>query len=316
MSGENGRDKGEWWYFQFDPSAWHRDPGVQGLNLEERGAWLELLLRMHESPQRGRLLHDSGNPMSDDWIARILKIPLERWMAIRSILVGAGIAGVDEGSGALFNRKMLRDTEKRGREIEAKREGGRKGAEKRWHSDSSSMTGAWDTMGINSNRQNKSNPISSPALDGPEANGKTPQEGTPETFGSTEDPLKSVNYRGALCLLLSVKISEKIAKSLAGQYPLGRIAEVVEAAELQKKPSGFAIAALEGNYVVPALSELARDKILKSIEKLPKLEIPASRSRGPIVERKAGETDDAYFVRTNEAIKKQKEDGSKGPRKV
>ncbi|GAA3973832.1 hypothetical protein [Hymenobacter antarcticus] len=34
---------------QFYPGDWHKDQGVQALDLAQRGAWFELLLMMHDS---------------------------------------------------------------------------------------------------------------------------------------------------------------------------------------------------------------------------------------------------------------------------
>ena len=41
---------------QFYPGDWHKDQGVQALDLLQRGAWFELLLMMHDSDERGVLL--------------------------------------------------------------------------------------------------------------------------------------------------------------------------------------------------------------------------------------------------------------------
>ena len=56
---------------QFYPGDWHKDQGVQALDLLQRGAWFELLLMMHDSDERGVLLVN-GQPMPDAVIARSL----------------------------------------------------------------------------------------------------------------------------------------------------------------------------------------------------------------------------------------------------
>ncbi|WBO85238.1 PD-(D/E)XK nuclease-like domain-containing protein [Hymenobacter yonginensis] len=38
---------------QFYPGDWHKDQGVQALDLAQRGAWFKLLLMMHDSDERG-----------------------------------------------------------------------------------------------------------------------------------------------------------------------------------------------------------------------------------------------------------------------
>jgi len=108
---------------QFYPGDWRKDPGVQALDYEHRGVWFEILLLMHESDQRGKLLLN-GNPMPDEALARLLGLDLQKLKKIKSTLLDYGVASIDKASGALICRRMVNDEQ-----IRRKRaEGGKKGA--------------------------------------------------------------------------------------------------------------------------------------------------------------------------------------------
>ena len=108
---------------QFYPGDWRKDPGIQALDYEARGVWFEILLLMHESSDRGRLLLNN-NPMPIDALARILGIPEANAKQIVSKIEAYGVAsrGAD---GALENRRMMRDEGVRQARAKAGRKGGR-----------------------------------------------------------------------------------------------------------------------------------------------------------------------------------------------
>lgn len=98
--------------FQFYPSDWRKDPAVQSLSYHDRGVWFEILCLMHESEQRGKLLLN-GRKMPDDALARLLG--LERQAVLKTLhrLLDAGVASRCPDSGALMNRRMVKDEELR-----------------------------------------------------------------------------------------------------------------------------------------------------------------------------------------------------------
>lgn len=108
--------------FQLYPGDWRKDPGVQALDYEYRGVWFEMLLLMHESDQRGKLLLN-GNAMPDEALARLLGLDKQKLSKIKSTLLDYGVASTCEDTGALMNRRMVRDEEIR----EKRREAGKKG---------------------------------------------------------------------------------------------------------------------------------------------------------------------------------------------
>ncbi len=98
--------------FQFYPADWRKDPGVQALGFFERGVWFEILCLLHESEDRGKLLLN-GQPMPDDALARLLGLDKQVLTKTLTILLTYGVASRDPATGALANRRMVRDEELR-----------------------------------------------------------------------------------------------------------------------------------------------------------------------------------------------------------
>lgn len=93
---------------QFYPADWKKDPGVQALSFHDRGVWLEILCLMHESERRGVLLLGS-QPMPEDALARLLGLDNQILTTTLTTLLTYGVASREEGTGALMNRRMVRD---------------------------------------------------------------------------------------------------------------------------------------------------------------------------------------------------------------
>jgi hypothetical protein len=108
---------------QFYPGDWHKDQGVQALDLAQRGAWFELLLMMHDSDERGVLLVN-GQPMPDAVIARRLGLDNQTANQILTTLLTYGVASRRESDGALFCRRMVKDENLRRVRTEAGKKGG------------------------------------------------------------------------------------------------------------------------------------------------------------------------------------------------
>ncbi len=97
--------------FQFYPADWRKDPGIQSLSLNDRGAWFEILCLMHESPRRGVLLLPSGEPMQPKQLARILGVSCDKTNLILKRIQVSGVSSRDQLTGALLCRRMVRDEE-------------------------------------------------------------------------------------------------------------------------------------------------------------------------------------------------------------
>jgi hypothetical protein len=93
---------------QFYPGDWRRDVGVQSLSFHDRGVWFEMLMFMHQSERRGFLVLN-GEAMSEDSIARAIGEDPARFRKTLATLLKTGVAGREEESGAIMNRRMARD---------------------------------------------------------------------------------------------------------------------------------------------------------------------------------------------------------------
>jgi hypothetical protein len=109
--------------WQFYPGDWRKDPGVQSLSYHDRGVWHELLLLMFESSDRGKLLLN-GRPFPEDSLARLLGLDKQSLTTTITTLLASGVASRDPQTGALFNRRMVRDEEIRRIRAEAGIKGG------------------------------------------------------------------------------------------------------------------------------------------------------------------------------------------------
>ncbi len=108
---------------QFYPGDWHKDQGVQALDLMQRGAWFELLLMMHDSEERGVLLIN-GQPMPEAVIARRLGLDNQTTNQILTTLLTYGVASRRESDGALYCRRMVKDEKLRQVRTAAGKKGG------------------------------------------------------------------------------------------------------------------------------------------------------------------------------------------------
>ena len=108
---------------QFYPGDWKKDVGVQSLSFHDRGVWFELLLLMHDSEQRGKLLLN-GRAMPESAISRALGLDNHELKQTLSNLVEYGVASLDEETGALMSRRMVKDEKLRLVRSEAGKQGG------------------------------------------------------------------------------------------------------------------------------------------------------------------------------------------------
>jgi len=95
--------------FQFYPADWRTHPGIQALSFEDRGVWFEILCILHESPRRGVLLLPNGARMSDEALSRIIGLPLRKLVKALDRIAAVGVSDKDPETGALMNRRMVKD---------------------------------------------------------------------------------------------------------------------------------------------------------------------------------------------------------------
>lgn len=116
--------------WQFYPGDWQRDPGVQALDYESRGIWFEILLIMFDSEQRGKLVLN-GQKMPEEALAQLLKLDQAKLKQTLSKLVSYGVAKVEQNTGILYNRRLLKDEQFRTMRAEAGKIGGKQSSSKR-----------------------------------------------------------------------------------------------------------------------------------------------------------------------------------------
>ena len=116
-------------HIQFYVGDWRKDLAIQALSYHHRGIWFELLMLMHCSEDRGRLVL-SGKPMTNASLARLLGLAEQETAdAVRCLLEG-GVASRDQ-NGALICRRMTREENIRRKRVKADKKGGSKKQEKR-----------------------------------------------------------------------------------------------------------------------------------------------------------------------------------------
>lgn len=97
-------------YMPFYIGDYRKDTGVKALDLEGKGLWTEMLWDMWESTERGKLLIN-GNVPDEKVLANSYGISLKKFKKIKEKLIYLGVASVDEKTGCLYNRRMVRDEE-------------------------------------------------------------------------------------------------------------------------------------------------------------------------------------------------------------
>jgi hypothetical protein len=94
--------------FQFYPGDWRKDMGVQSLNYHDRGVWWEMLCLMHESERRGVLVLN-GQAMGEDSLSRLLGLDKQILTTTLTNLLTSGVASREDGTGAIYSRRMVND---------------------------------------------------------------------------------------------------------------------------------------------------------------------------------------------------------------
>lgn len=100
---------------QFYPGDWRKDMGVQSLSFHDRAVWFEMLLMMHDSEVRGKLIM-GGKAVTEEVMAGVLRIDLETLKTTVQTLLDRGVTEREKRTGALINRRMLRDEKYRAEE--------------------------------------------------------------------------------------------------------------------------------------------------------------------------------------------------------
>lgn len=95
---------------------WRKAPEVRAMDLETRMVWFEMLGFMWESTDRGYLTL-KGKPIENAMLARMIGITEERLTFHLTLMETLDVFSRREEDGAIFNRKMVKDSETRQKRI-------------------------------------------------------------------------------------------------------------------------------------------------------------------------------------------------------
>jgi hypothetical protein len=95
-------------FLKFYPRDWASDPGIRSLTIAARGLWIEMLVLMHHSPDRGYLLTPLGAEITPATLARMLSITPDECAALLAELAAAGVFSRDD-RGVIYSRRMIRE---------------------------------------------------------------------------------------------------------------------------------------------------------------------------------------------------------------
>jgi hypothetical protein len=93
------------------------DPMLRMVGPEARGVWYDMLWLMDIADRRGYLTRN-GHPWPDDELCRILAVTQDELERAKTKLLSAGVPSIEESTGVWYNRRMVRDEQRR--EIGAK----------------------------------------------------------------------------------------------------------------------------------------------------------------------------------------------------
>jgi hypothetical protein len=107
------------WYI----GDWRKDIGAQSLTLEEKGAWRELLDAMWESEYRGKLMLN-GRAMTAEEVGIYLGVDEAKAKQLLAKFLSNGVASIEQTTGIIYCRRMVRYERLRRSRSEAGRSGG------------------------------------------------------------------------------------------------------------------------------------------------------------------------------------------------
>lgn len=95
--------------FQFYPADWLTSSKVRLLSLEEKGFYIELLCHLHKGAHRGKLCDENGTPYTTEEVSLLMGYPLSLVEICLTKFLTKKILEVEEGTGIIFQPRMVRD---------------------------------------------------------------------------------------------------------------------------------------------------------------------------------------------------------------
>lgn len=172
-----GMNEKDYW-FPFEPQKWLSDEKVSACSLSTQGVWIRILCKMHSCEPRGYFLVNGIIPDSK-LAAKIIGITEEEYVNAASELDLFGVWSRDN-NGAVYNRRMVRQEQKREHEKQLDRERQKKCRERKKSSvtDESRSSNGHKDKDNNKDKEKKNKDKSSEPSAAPVDNSK---KGEPDT---------------------------------------------------------------------------------------------------------------------------------------
>lgn len=108
----------------FDTGDWLKCPELRAVPPDVRGLWMDMLCYMWESAEQGVMVAPNGRPYSQEEIVRIIGLDSHGSDGWLQVLIDSGVCGVRYSDGAIYSRRMVRDSDLREKRAAAGRKGG------------------------------------------------------------------------------------------------------------------------------------------------------------------------------------------------
>lgn len=99
---------GKHWYVKFDVDAWLSEEGLRVCCLEAHGLWFRCLCLMFKNEERRGYLEHKGTPITAEWLAKSVNVPVSKVEKLLSELENARVFSRDP-NGVIYSRRMVRD---------------------------------------------------------------------------------------------------------------------------------------------------------------------------------------------------------------
>lgn len=99
-------------FLKFWVADWVSDESLRLVSLSAKGLWIEMLCIMARSPEHGKLMTASGQPMGYAQLARLVASTEAEITPLVQELGDAGVFSVDR-MGVIYSRRMVRDEKER-----------------------------------------------------------------------------------------------------------------------------------------------------------------------------------------------------------
>jgi hypothetical protein len=111
-------------YIKFWVRDWQSDTELRMCSLEARGLWIDLLCIMHTAKRRGYLESPQGAPLNDDMLCRLIGTLKDDLYRSKNELLELGVVSIEEETGIMYCRRMVKETAKSKKCAAAAKSGG------------------------------------------------------------------------------------------------------------------------------------------------------------------------------------------------